>query len=158
MTFRSFRAGALSLLLATQPAISHALPSSPQNVTVLSVSSTGCNAVGISAHYIRANQTSIDILLDTRNVNSTALGSDSLAWTDSVSSTDTLCHVCATFRWSESLYGRITGIDYDFEHRMDLGLLDQVASYIYKEGTTEEVSVASDEFYSVAVSRRSRGP
>ncbi|KAF2798015.1 hypothetical protein K505DRAFT_357905 [Melanomma pulvis-pyrius CBS 109.77] len=107
----------------------------PLSITILNTAVTNCD-IPISTS-ISANKTSLDILYDTSKSNGTT--PDVLAWTDSTNATETVCTVCTTFKWPSGLYGLITSIDYGYYHRLDEGLLEQVASIItMNNGTSEE--------------------
>ncbi|KAF2714535.1 hypothetical protein K504DRAFT_509522 [Pleomassaria siparia CBS 279.74] len=107
----------------------------PLSITILDTKVTNCDIpISVSAS---PNKTSITILYDTSKSNGTT--PDVLAWTDSASNTESVCTVCSVLKWDSNLYGLITSLDYDFYHRLDEGLLEQVASIITKDnGTAEE--------------------
>ncbi|KAF2464172.1 uncharacterized protein BDR25DRAFT_381616 [Lindgomyces ingoldianus] len=118
----------LSLLGALLPIFTAAI--APANITILSTKISNCDTPITTKP--SNNNTSLDILYDTRK--SKGLAPDSLASTDSANATETTCVVCMRFRWSNKLYGRIMSLDYDFENRLDPGLLEQVFTTINGEG------------------------
>ncbi|KAF1993788.1 hypothetical protein P154DRAFT_582459 [Amniculicola lignicola CBS 123094] len=69
---------------------------------------------------------------------STGLMPVSLASTDAENTTETTCLVCASFKWSNNLYGSIMSVEYDFWHKLEPGSLEQVASYITMENATRD--------------------
>lgn len=116
----------------------------PLSITILNTAVTNCDVPIFTS--ISANKTSLEILYDTSKSNGTT--PDVLAWTDSTSATETVCTVCTTFKWPSGLYGLITSLDYGYYHRLDEGLLEQVASIITMNNGTSEVRLPlnSDPF------------
>lgn len=118
----------------------------PQSISILNTTSSGCD-VPISTH-ISGNNTILNILYDASKSNGTT--SDVLAWTDSTSYTETTCNVCLTLKWNSALYGLLMSVDYDFYHRVDLGLLELVGSTVTKDNGTSEV-LYPDPFHPFSV-------
>lgn len=123
-------------LVATFLQFSVAAIAAPRNISILETNARGCD-VPMSSQ-ISDDRTKINILYDTRKSNGSM--QDSLAWTDSVNGTESTCIVCTTFSWTDKLYGYITSLEYDFDHRLDLGLLEQVATIMFREKEAGEVS------------------
>jgi hypothetical protein len=124
-----------ALLIASLLQVSIADVVAPLSVTILDTHVTNCD-IPISIT-VPANSTGLDIVYDTsKSIGTTP---DVLAWSDSTSSTETICTVCTTFKWTGGLYGLIMSIDYDYYHRLDSGMLEQVASIITTNNGTSEV-------------------
>jgi hypothetical protein len=119
----------------------------PLSIKILETHVTNCDIPIFTS--ISTNNTSLKIAYDTSKSEGTT--SDVLAWSDSTSSTETVCNVCTTFQWTSDLYGIITSIDYDYYHRLDSGMLEQVASIITTNNGTSEVCLQSSSFLMVCM-------
>jgi hypothetical protein len=120
----------------------------PSSITIISTNITNCNTE-ITANP-STNHTSLDIVYDTSKVHGSS--PDSLASTDSANDTESTCVVCLTLRWSNNLYGRILSLDYDFENRLDPGLLEQIFTNINKQGRPDSEVISSSHQGHIACS------
>ncbi|KAF2653995.1 hypothetical protein K491DRAFT_717532 [Lophiostoma macrostomum CBS 122681] len=125
----------------------------PQNLTILNTQIRDCS-VPIKTS-VSPNLTSIDIAYDTSKAVANGSYAETLAWTDSASAVETSCVVCLRVAWTgtrreiegggegggvggRGLYGYITGLDYDFYHRLELGLLEEVWTKVTREGNSTD--------------------
>lgn len=135
----TFYVAVLASTFASLSQVSLADVVAPLSITILDTHVTNCDVPIFTS--ISPNKTSLNIVYDTSKSKGTT--PDVLAWSDSTSSTETICTVCTTFKWTNKLYGLITSIDYDYYHRLDSGMLEQVASIITTNNGTGEVRLLS---------------
>ncbi|KAF2198336.1 hypothetical protein GQ43DRAFT_474645 [Delitschia confertaspora ATCC 74209] len=125
----------LSALFSSFPIASALIP---RNTSILSTQVRNCN-IPITAAF-SANNSALNIVYAPSN--------SSLASLDTAGNTqETLCIVCTKIAWSDNLYGFVSSVDYDFWHRLDPGLLEQVDTRAGVEGRSEEAYFESSYIY-----------
>jgi hypothetical protein len=126
----------------------------PKSAQVLSAQVRNC-AVPVTARF-NGNNTALSLFYDTTKMpNST---SNSIASVDSHGVEEyNQCIVCTSIKWSDALYGFVESIDFDYWHRLDPGLLQQIEARTGVEGSPEFVRLLEGGEPSLLVERHTDG-